>query len=333
MNGLAVHLKAAAQRAVEKYRYHFARAHEDEPNYGLGPHQVYPAGKNIEQFYLRDSVAEPAERFITPQTPVSSLGACFGEQFKYHLKRRGFNYLQTENNPASVFCSCGWGRVVTTQDLRQVFDYTFGELQANSRLYETDLGRRGKKVIDPYRDLVVYDSLAEAQKSLEEHEAASKRALTECRALIVTIGQNEGWINQADGLAFTHRPPDDLREKMEFSLEQYTLEDNIANLDKVAAYVERHNPDCRIIVSVSPVPSWVTFGDTNVVDRSFLNKAILIVAVRAWAHKHAERVSYFPAYEMLATIRNSYKSDNRHIMKHAVLRTMSAFDRAYCLPE
>lgn len=329
--GQFLRIKSIAQLAVESWKYRRVKPHAGLANHHLKPHQVYPAGRNLETFYLRDAELDETFRFIGRRTPTVSLGACFGEEFKYHFQRRAFNYLQPERNKWAIFCSCGWGRVVTTADLRQVFQYTFGELKADQRLYETVIGSQGKKVIDPYRDMVVYDTLDEGRTDLPRHEAASLEALTECRALVITLGQNEVWVNDSDQTVFAHHPTPDLFDRLSFTLKKLTFLENLENLEKVIGYLLDRNPECKVILSVSPVPSHASFSGSNVVEQSLENKCVLVLAAKELARRYPQVVSYFPAFEMVLSAKNALKHDNRHVNKVTVLRMMAAFDRFYCV--
>jgi hypothetical protein len=92
------------------------------------------------------------------------------------------------------------------------------------------------------------------------------------------------------------------------------------------------NPDCKILVTVSPVNLWATFRqDIDVISASCNSKATLRAVADEFAVRH-ENVFYFPAFEM-ATIYQplsglTYFSEGRqnfHVNKPTVKFIMQHF--------
>ena len=56
-------------------------------------------------------------------------------------------------------------------------------------------------------------------------------------------------------------------------------------------------------------------------------KSILRAAVDAFVSQHSDRVTYFPAYEIvLVTEDDPFKADNRHVRPEVVDRIMEVFE-------
>ena len=326
--GSAKKLRYLKHDVINYVKYNFAKEHTGEDSWALKDFQVYPVGKNIETFYQQNALIDEKHRTIDKKTPLCSIGGCFGEHFRFFFVDNGYHYLITEPN---ITYSCAWGRQYTTANLRQVFDYTFGEFKVESRLYETKIGYMGKGgIIDPYRE-TFYGDFEEGYADLEKHRHASREALTKCDAMVIIVGQSEAWVNRDDESVFIHRPPADIMERRHFEFRQFGVADNIKNLESIVAYLREFNPKCRIILTVTPVPSYATFVDRNIIDWSLLNRSVMIVAVHELAEKYREFVSYFPAYEMVMMIaRNPLIYDNRHARLQAIDSVMEQFEHFYC---
>ena len=61
---------------------------------------------------------------------------------------------------------------------------------------------------DPLREPLVgqYLGYEEAEEAIHGHRTASRRAFATARVLIITLGQNEGWIDRRSGLVWARRP-------------------------------------------------------------------------------------------------------------------------------
>jgi hypothetical protein len=116
--------------------------------------------------------------------------------------------------------------------------------------------------------------------------------------------------------------------------------ENLANLERIHALMARHNPGCRILVTVSPVHLWATFRrDADAISASCNSKSTLRAAADEFAAAH-DNVFYFPAFEM-ATIYQplsgrSFFADGRenfHVNKATVKFIMNHFFRWYAPSE
>jgi len=106
---------------------------------------------------------------------VASMGSCFAREIKSVLTREGFSYIAEEtHHPASVHASAAWERVYNLFSMRQIFEYTFGQWVPATRWWQAPISG---KIQDPYRRIVLYDSLEEAERDFETHRGCSRRAL------------------------------------------------------------------------------------------------------------------------------------------------------------
>lgn len=274
---------------------------------------------------------------ITPSTRIASLGSCFAREIKRRLLQRDYNYLTEEtHHPAAVHASAAWERVYNTFCMRQIFEYTFEDWQPDRRWW---IAPRSQKVQDPYRRVILYDSLQAAEKDFEQHRQHSRNALQGAEVLILTLGLTEIWQDRVDGSVISLPAGPYVNEggnmdRYEFKVSRYA--ENLANLERIQAIMARHNPGCKLLVTISPVNLWATFRqDMDVISASCNSKSTLRAAADEFVARH-ENVFYFPAFEM-ATIYQPLSGlthfadgrENYHVNKPTVKFIMRHFFKFY----
>jgi hypothetical protein len=278
---------------------------------------------------------------IARQTPIASIGSCFAREIKRRLIQRDYNYLTAEtSHPASIHASAAWERVYSTHGLRQIFEYTFEQWHPDLRWWTAP---KSKQIQDPYRRVILYKNLKDAESDFEQHRHHSRNVLQQAEVLILTLGLTEIWQDTIDGsvICVPAGPyvdeGGDMR-RYRFRVSRYA--ENLNNLERIYDIMATHNPDCKIIVTVSPVNLWATFRrDIDVISASCNSKATLRSAADEFTERH-ENVYYFPAFEM-ATIYQplngrtyfSDGSDNFHINKATVKFIMQHFFKFFATHE
>ncbi len=270
---------------------------------------------------------------IHPNTPIASMGSCFAREIRKVLLREGYAYITEESDhPAAVHASAAWERLYNTFSMRQVFEYTLAEFAPQVRWWRVP---DSDQIQDPFRRIILYDSLAEAKADFDHHIQCSRRALTGAKVLILTLGLTEIWEDRHDSSViclpsgpYVNGGGDMSRYR--FRVSRYG--ENLANLERIHSLMARHNPECRLLVTVSPVHLWATFrNDADVISASCNSKSTLRAVADEFAANH-ENVHYFPAYEM-ATIYSmlmgrSYFAEgkeNFHVNKETVEFIMDHF--------
>ena len=278
--------------------------------------------------------APEAGRFtISPSTPIASMGSCFAREIKRRLIQRDYNYITEETyHPASLHASAAWERVYSTHCMRQIFEYTFEQWEPDLRWW---LAPESKKIQDPYRRVILYDNLEAAEEDFEQHRIHSRRALEKAEVLILTLGLTEIWQDTIDGAVICLPAGPYVKEGGDMSRYRFRVsryEENLENLERIHEIMSARNPDCKILVTVSPVNLWATFRqDIDVISASCNSKATLRAAADEFTVRH-ENVYYFPAFEM-ATIYQplsglTYFSEGRenfHVNKQTVKFIMQHF--------
>lgn len=270
---------------------------------------------------------------ITPSTPIASMGSCFAREIKRKLIQKKYSYITEEtHHPAAVHASAAWERVYSTHCMRQIFEYTFEKWEPDLRWWQAP---KSGKIQDPYRRVILYDSLKEAEEDLKRHRRHSQLALTQAEVLILTLGLTEIWQDRVDQSVICLPAGPYVNEggdmsRYDFKVSRYR--ENLENLERIHEIMTKHNPNCKLLVTVSPVNLWATFRkDLDVISASCNSKSTLRAVADEFTVQH-ENVFYFPAFEM-ATIYQplsglTYFSEGRenfHVNKPTVKFIMNHF--------
>lgn len=271
---------------------------------------------------------------ITQDTPIASMGSCFAREIRTALLNKGYNYITEEtNHPAAIHASAAWERLYNTFSMRQIFQYTFAEWQPKTRWWIAPVSG---KVQDPYRRIILYDTIKAAETDFAAHRNHSRRALTKANVLILTLGLTEIWEDTRDGAVICLPSGPYVNEGGDMGPYRFRVSrygENLENLETIHNIMASANPDCHILVTVSPVHLWATFRtDADVISASCNSKSTLRAVADEFSARH-KNVTYFPAFEM-ATIyqplmgKSYFKEDtkeNFHVNKKTVRFIMSHF--------
>lgn len=275
---------------------------------------------------------------INRRTPIASMGSCFAREIRDVLLREGYSYITEEaDHPASKHASAAWERTYNTFCLRQIFEYTFGEWSPALRWWTAP---ESGVVQDPYRRIIVYDSMEEAEADFERHRRCSRRALERAELLILTLGLTEIWEDTVDGSVICLPAGPYVNEGGDMSRYRFRVSrfaENLDNLERVHSLMAAHVPGCRLMLTVSPVHLWATFRrDIDVIGASCNSKATLRAVADEFCARHPE-VLYFPAFEMAAVYRPmrgapvyAQTRENFHVNPETVDYVMEQFFNRYC---
>jgi hypothetical protein len=303
------------------------------PTHKFEPWQVWPGSFDNPPVDGNFPLPQPNRLTINPSTPIASLGSCFAREIKRRLLQREYNYIAEEtHHPAAVHASAAWERVYSTFCMRQIFEYTFETWNPQLRWW---VAPQSGKAQDPYRRTIVYDSVAEAEADFSNHVNHSRRALERAEILILTLGLTEIWQDCKDGSVISLPSGPYVKEggdmsRYGFRVSRYN--ENLENLERIHEIMLRYNPNCKLLMTVSPVNLWATFRtDLDVISASCNSKSTLRAVADEFTSRH-DNVFYFPAYEM-ATIYQplsgqtffSEGRENYHVNKPTVKFIMRHF--------
>ena len=224
-----------------------------------------------------------------------------------------------------------YGNIYTTRQALQLFQRAFGEFSPT----EEPWAKNGRW-IDPFRPTVEpqgfgdWDALQADRKS---HLHAVRTMFETAEWLVFTLGLTETWISAEDGAVFpvapeaiggTFVPTRHRFINLDFDAVRQDLLD-------LCDRVRNINPECRIVLTVSPVPLIATFEDRHVLTSTCVSKSILRAAADEVVRSR-QRVYYFPAYEMIwspLNMTNPLQDNLREVTPQAVKHVMGFFRKHF----
>jgi hypothetical protein len=324
LKALAVH-----ERKTDETRHAYDTQHKSNPAAVHWPNPTSPDHPStlFDQLPIVRSIP-----LIERTTPIGSAGSCFAMEIAYRLQRDGFNYIVTEpfllgDEGLSVSCA-RWGTIFNTPSFRQLIEKSLGSLRLPKIVWSLRQGGT-TEFRDPFREDVIFSSLEEYERTYESHLAMTREALLRAKVFVLTLGMNEVWRMKSNGCVFSRTPwriTPDLVEKRVL-----TVEENLAELQRMLDVWRTHNEDIQLIVSVSPVPLHATFraDDVHVVTANCHSKSVLRVVAEEFAARN-EGVHYFPSYEVVTCCtREPWDADQRHVSRQAVDNVMRLFQEMF----
>src|SRR2546421_1419455 len=233
----------------EDLRRRRAAPHRGLAQFGLARTQVYPEGVNFDDCVRLGMVDQLEGIVIRRETPVASIGSCFADEFASHMRMMKFNYVTSESD---VFpASANWGRVFTIPCLRQIVMYSTADDFAIPIEHFHD------GWFDPLREPAIglFPTRDETEAAIRSHRAASRRAFANAQVLIITLGQNEAWIDRKSGFVWACRPPTAILEATpgRFAARVFSFEEGTNWLEDALMRLRELNKDIDVLLTVSPV--------------------------------------------------------------------------------
>lgn len=270
---------------------------------------------------------------ISRSTPISSIGSCFAREIRAWLLDHDYHFLQTASGVGAGAGSARYDRVYSTFGIRQEVERAFGLFKPLIDYWEIQ-EEDEVHLLDPHRYTIAWEDHAERARESAEHQDAVRRAFTEGEVIIITVGQGEIWYDRRDGSVFPVLPPVEVYDPEIHHFRNSTYQENLDNLRRCRELIHKHNPRAHLIITTSPVPLKLTFTGENSVVANCAMKSMLRAAVDEFVRESDERVSYFPAYEVVTQlIRDPFTEDARHVTRETVDVIMKLFESIYIEPE
>lgn len=265
-----------------------------------------------------------------------SAGSCFAANLVPYLEANGFCYVRTEPmttrlgvEPEALSYgkfSAAYGNLYTPRQLLQLLQRALGQFHPVKDRWHSD-----GAVIDTFRPGLRYTASddQEFDALTQSHLKAVVKAVQQCDAFIFTLGLTEAWISSLDGAVFpacpgtVHGEFDPSRHRFHNFDVVETSSDLIAALE----IVQKINPACRIILTVSPVPLVATATGGHVLASTVYRKSVLRVAAEQ-ATRRISNCVYFPAYEIVTgpqAPEQFFKPNKRDVTEDAIATVMSGF--------
>ena len=277
---------------------------------------------------------------ISVSDRVATAGSCFAQHIARHLKSAGFSYFVPESAPAFSFSenenygtfSARYGNLYTVRQLWQLFRRAYGLFEPDDIAWRRADGR----YIDPFRPRIQAGGFATIEDLVADrtsHLAAVRHVFEECDVFIFTLGLTEGWESVSDGAVVPLAPGTVASDigGSEYVFHNFTVAEMEADLGRFITALRRVNPNCRILLTVSPVALVATYEDMHVLAATVYSKSALRV-VAEMATRAFPSVAYFPSYEIITgpQARSTFFEDDlREVRPEGVAYVMSIFARHY----
>lgn len=275
---------------------------------------------------------------ITAQDRIATAGSCFAQHITGKLRASGYDVMDMEPAPPWLpeqvvlahgygAFSARYGNIYTARQLLQLAREAYGEFTPSQTVWE----RKGR-FYDAQRPSVDPRGVDTAEEVLAlrlAHLTQVRRMLSSMDVFVFTLGLTEAWLN-AEGdtvyptapgtIAGTYRDTD-------YCFRNFTFDEVKADLMAFLDLVRSHNPNLRVILTVSPVPLTATASGQHVLSATLHSKSVLRAVAGEVAHA-CEAIDYFPSYELIAShvSRGALHEDNlRNVNAEGVESAMKMF--------
>lgn len=265
----------------------------------------------LERFILHGWL--PDAPFIGKRTSLTAFGSCFAAYLTRSLAAQGYNVNAAELGLDAHIIRFGEG-IVNSFAIREQFEWAL----------------EGKSFEEGYW----FGEHKEIVLPTEGVRQATRRILLGSEVIVLTLGLSEIWYDKVSGRAFWRAIPDDIYDESRHGFRLSSVEENLDNLVAVQNLIRKHIPDCKVIVTLSPIPLMATFRPISCLSANSVSKAVLRVAVDELMRRGDEATYYFPSYEIVKEFfTDPYGDDNRHVRPEIVQCILNTFAKHYCLPD
>ncbi len=136
-----------------------------------------------------------------------------------------------------------------------------------------------------------------------------------CWKVVMTPGLVEAWFDKKTN---KHINPTPIRKGRPLDIDRFCLdildyETCFGELLATVDIIRKHNPRTNILITVSPVPLYLTFSGEDIIVANTYSKSVLRAACEQIV-KSRERVDYFASYEAVTlSTKSVWEKDRRHV--------------------
>ena len=247
---------------------------------------------------------------ITYNDKLIFIGSCFADNIGLKMKEYKFDVLTNPfgvlYNPMSIASAC-W------------------QLPKPERLSEDDLfSYNGQYHSHMHHGKFSDVSIDACLANINNSSDSASGHFHKTSFLVLTLGTSYAYFLKKNGwiVANCHKLPASL-----FDRKLLTVDQTIEKWTELLEYLWSENPLLKIILTVSPIRHWKDGAHLNQI-----SKATLLLAEHALLEKYPDRISYFPAYELMMDELRDYRfyaDDMLHPSKIAVDYIWERFCNAY----
>lgn len=301
----------------------------------------WPAPNDERKYPSRFSLLPFVQKYpiLDFDTPIGSAGSCFAQEIAKVFQEENYNYVVTERNDDpnngimvdnyecgdkyAIACA-NYGILFNTPSFRQLAERAFGVKPTKKLLFQSNEGYW----VDPYRENVVFTSKQAYADDYQLHLDATRKALEQSKVFIITLGLNECW-QFRDGSVLSRNPHHNMYPFVQPKV--LSVQENVDNIQAFFDIVKQHNPDLKLIISVSPVPFLATgrAKEHHIVTANMHSKAVLLVAAEMLV-KNNEDMYYLPSYELVTQcLKEPWAEDDRHVSRETVGQVVNMFKEIF----
>lgn len=259
---------------------------------------------DISELYKKKYTISATDRLVTA-------GSCFAQHIAKKLHASGYNYCDYEQRPGyfpKAQCqaynygvySARYCNIYTVRQLRQTIERAFG-----LRPYKNLCWDKKGGFVDPFRPVLEpepFGSVAEMNASREGHYRAVRRVFSESDVFIFTMGLTEAWIDADTGDVYPLCPGTQggTFDEAKHKFHNFGFVEIVDDLNWILDFLKSHNPDIRMLLTVSPVPLVASASGQHVLPATVYSKSVLRAVAGHMYSEHAQ-VDYFPSFEIAST--------------------------------
>lgn len=198
----------------------------------------------------------------------------------------------------------------------------------NKRLPEGTIVANGER----YADLLLFGGAdVSYDRAVQRREEIFQvySLLSECDAVIITLGYVEAWFDRETGSFLNRMPPLKLGNTRpdRFEFKRLNVSETMQLLEQpIGALVADGK---KIILTVSPVPIATTFMRMDCVTANEFSKSVLRICAEQLS-QNSSSVDYFPSYEIVRSAGlPAYMADNIHVRNEVVREITRYMVKAY----
>lgn len=166
-------------------------------------------------------------------------------------------------------------------------------------------------------------------RAVHERVCDNVSLIKQADCVILTLGLTEYWFDKETGTPLNTTPIDwrHARKTGRFAFRNASFDESLAEMraliDKIYSL---GSADCRVLVTVSPVPLQRTFENRDILISNTYSKAVLR-AVCDELNRQDPNVDYFPSFEIVTNSPTelAWHHDRRHVREDFVERVMGVF--------
>jgi hypothetical protein len=276
---------------------------------------------------------------ISTADRVATAGSCFAQHIARILQEVGLSYHVFEPGPIELpaaerlnrnygVFSGRYGNIYTTRQLLQLWQRAFDGDAATAHVWVRSDGR----FVDGFRPGVEpngFDSVDAVLEDRSKHLACFRQGMEDIDVFVFTLGLTESWHSSIDGFTFPVAPGvlGGTYDSNEHSFKNLSVAEVEGDLVAFIRRLRAINTNCRILLTVSPVPLVATARDVHVLSATTYSKSVLRVAAESVVMRF-DNAAYFPSYEIITGSYNRgryYETDAREVNHCGVSHVMKLF--------